>query len=538
MNDWIVVISGNVCAGKTTLAEGLVTRFSVKHVTTSQCIRELRPKVPRDRRELQKAGAALDRETKGRWVANALAQRIDNEPRHQSLFALDCVRTAEQVSALRRQFGQRIVHVHLTADRDELSRRYLARTRTDIDELVSYEGVLADPVERAVPTLGAIADVIIDTQRCTERDVLLRAASHIGLLGRQYKRSVDVLVGGQYGSEGKGQVAAYLSPEYDMLVRVGGPNAGHKVWTETGPITFHHLPSGTTSNPVARIVLGAGAVVRTEALLKEIRQFKVDSERLSIDPQAFVISDADIETERNLRKAIGSTGQGVGAASARRITERSLARDSCALAANDPQLKQFIKPAGELLEDAYANGHRVMLEGTQGTALSLYHGDYPYVTSRETSVAGCLADAGISPARVRRIVMVCRTYPIRVQSPHGGTSGEMSREISWEEIARRSRISLKEIRQTEKTSTTNRPRRVGEFDWSLLRSSASLNAPTDIALTFVDYLNISNRDAYRIDQLDNVTQQFVEEVERVAMAPVSLLSVRFHARAIIDRRRW
>lgn len=130
--------------------------------------------------------------------------------------------------------------------------------------------------------------------------------------------------------------------------------------------------------------------------------------------------------------------------------------------------------------------------------------------------------------------MVCRTYPIRVE----GTSGPMQTELSWEEIARRSEIPLEEIQRAEKTSTTGRRRRVGEFDWTLLRRAASLNGPTDIALTFVDYLSIRNRDARRFEQLTQETIRFIEQVERVAAAPVSLIATRFHYRSIIDRRAW
>ena len=88
------------------------------------------------------------------------------------------------------------------------------------------------------------------------------------------------------------------------------------------------------------------------------------------------------------------------------------------------------------------------------------------------------------------------------------------------------------------TRKARRQRKVGEFDWQLLRRAASLNAPTDVALTFVDYLDIKNREARRFEQLDDATIRFVEEVERVAAAPVSLVSTRFHARGIIDRRAW
>jgi adenylosuccinate synthase len=191
-----------------------------------------------------------------------------------------------------------------------------------------------------------------------------------------------------------------------------------------------------------------------------------------------------------------------------------------------------------VLEEAYANRRKVLLEGTQGTGLSLYHGKYPYVTSRDTTVGGLLSEAGIAPNRVRKIVMVCRSFPIRVQNPANGNSGPLSKEISWAQIAARSGISEAELRRNERTSTTNRKRRVGEFEWDLLRKASSLNGPTDIALTFADYLGVENTRARRFEQLTATTMRLAEEIERVAGAPVSLISTRFDLRSIIDRRAW
>jgi adenylosuccinate synthase len=114
----------------------------------------------------------------------------------------------------------------------------------------------------------------------------------------------------------------------------------------------------------------------------------------------------------------------------------------------------------------------------------------------------------------------------------------MSSEITWVELSRRSGISLSKLKKTEKTSTTNRDRRVSEFDWALLRKAATLNGPTDIALTFADYLHKNNENARRYEQLDPDDIQFIEQVERVAAAPVSLISTRFDFRSIIDRRAW
>ena len=114
----------------------------------------------------------------------------------------------------------------------------------------------------------------------------------------------------------------------------------------------------------------------------------------------------------------------------------------------------------------------------------------------------------------------------------------MGKELSWEEISERSGIPVAELRDSEKTTTTKTQRRVAEFGWSDARRAAALNGPTDIALTFTDYLSIKNKDARRFEQLTAETIRFVEELELVAAASVSLIATRFHYRSIIDRRRW
>jgi adenylosuccinate synthase len=114
----------------------------------------------------------------------------------------------------------------------------------------------------------------------------------------------------------------------------------------------------------------------------------------------------------------------------------------------------------------------------------------------------------------------------------------MGIEIDWKVVSKRSGIPLRQLEDTEKTSTTHRRRRVAEFDWELLRRASALNGPTDIALAFADYLNRKNEDARRFEQLDTPTINFIEELQRVAAAPVSLVSTRFDFRSIIDRRAW
>jgi adenylosuccinate synthase len=535
MTKRIVALSGPVSVGKTTLAERLVERFSAHRLSTRRLLEErLDASRPPTRQQLQRLGDQLDRETQFRWLSEAVARHAAQLPA-DAVVVVDSVRRLDQIDRFREGFGRRVTHVHLRASEAELTARYEARKgRLDVVEFGRYEEVRRNRTERQVQLLAEQADVVIDTDRNELEDTVVRVASHIGLTGRDPGKPVDVILGGQYGSEGKGHLAFHLAPEYEYLMRVGGPNAGHQVIWPNGSIYTHRLlPSGTLAGE-ATLLLGPGAVLDVELLLREIADCQVDAQRLSIDPQAMIIDEQDREAERGLVRAIGSTGQGGGAALLRRI-----GRDgSVALAKDVRALRPFVRSTSEILEAAFAKGCRVLLEGTLGTALSLYHGEYPFVTSRDTTVAGCLAEAGIPPTRVRKVVMVCRTYPIRVMSPQNGTSGSMKGEITWKEISERSGLELDALEGAEKGSVSGNQRRVGEFDWALLRKASVLNGPTDIALTFVDYLSATNRNARRYEQLDPETIRFIEEVERVAGAPVTLISTRFDARSIIDRRAW
>lgn len=532
----IVVLSGPICSGKSELAQLFSERHHAVTIKTRDLILELKPRVKQERASLQRAGEALDRADGGKWVSSALARVIEARRSDGSarLFVLDSARIIQQVESLREAFGASVFHVHLTAKDSVLETRYGARSGKT-QELPSYSDVRKSKTERTIEALAKIADVVVETDRCTPEAVFVRATALLGLYPRAVTQLVDALVGGQYGSEGKGNIVGHIAPEYQLLVRVGGPNAGHQVYGS--PIqVYYHLPSGSERAPHAKIVLGAGSILRIPKLLAEIQDHQLTADRLAIDPQAMVIEEEDIEAEKELQEKISSTRQGVGAATARKIMGRGQeGKQKIQLAKDVRELKPYVKgDVQEIFERAYLNGDRILLEGTQGTTLSLHHGPYPHVTSRDTTVSGCLSDAGIAPRRLRRVIMVCRTYPIRV----GGPSGPMVNEVTFQEIAERSRIPYKELEEREKTTTTKRARRVAEFDWEQLRRSALLNGPTDIALTFADYLGIENRNAFRFEQLNESTLRFVEEVERVSGVPVSLISTKFNVRNVIDRRAW
>lgn len=533
----IVVLSGPVAAGKSTLASTLVARNHGELIKTRDLILERLPNTKSERVALQRAGEKLDANDGGLWVQEALARLVEKRQqgdRPGRFFVVDSVRIKGQVEGIRKAFPSYTHHIHLEAPTEELASRYRARSDTT-DTAAGYEKVSRNRTERGVGELARLADIVVNTGRCSAEEVCIRASALLGIYYKSDDQLVDVIIGGQYGSEGKGNIVGHIAHEYGLLVRVGGPNAGHKVYAEPSPEAYFHLPSGSERAPNAKILIGAGATIYPKKFLEELTTHQIGIDRLSIDPQAMIIEDEDRLAESDGLASISSTAQGVGYATARKIMGRGDSIEiPVRLARDHPSLLPFIRPAQQVLEEAFESGKRVMLEGTQGTALSIHHGDYPFVTSRDTTVGGCLADSGIAPGRVRKVVLVCRTFPIRV----GGPSGPMKYELTYEELASRSAIPIEELIKTEKTTTTNKQRRLSEFDWEQFRRSCFLNSPTDIALTFVDYLSVENRNAFRFEQLTPDTLRFIEEIERVAGRPVSMISTDFSWRNIIDRRQW
>ena len=553
-NRIIVVLSGEIASGKSTLAKNLERYHGFKLLKTRNALlSHAKSRIDsNDRAALQKLGEKLDKETKGEWVVRYFQSTINESNR----IVLDSVRIKEQIDCLRNSYGhQNVMHIHVQASENALERRYFSRNNisdiNNIEEIHRYKSYKANPTERKTKNLIKEADLVIETENSSEEDNLTQAASFLRILPSTFSKNVDVLIGGQFGSEGKGQISGYLAPNYDCLLRVGGPNAGHKVYEYPYADTFHIIPSGARRAPKAKIIIGPGAVISKDVILSEISKYGLEPDRLIIDENATVISEDDKRLETKLSK-IGSTKQGVGGATANNIIKR-LESDDKHKAKYVKEFLQFIGSSRNEYERLFADNKKILLEGTQGTFLSLHHGFYPFVTSRDTAASGCLAEAGISPFRVRKTIMVTRRYPIRVQSPGDGTSGPFTRtefneylrtgkttfpsEITFDIVKERSG-HMDDLTQLEKTTTTKLNRRVAEFSWSLFREACEINSPTDIALTFADYVSYSNRYSRRYDQLTTETKKFIEELERCSGVNVSLIATYFDYRAIIDRRNW
>lgn len=299
---------------------------------------------------------------------------------------------------------------------------------------------------------------------------------------------LQVIVGGQYGSEGKGAVAAYLAAvERRPLVgvRVAGPNAGHSVVDATGKKwKLQAVPVSAVTNLDAELYLAAGSEINPGILQKEIDDLEAAGfrvkDRIAWDTQATVIKQEYLDLEHGgsgtahgeggLTKAIGSTGEGIGAARSARIMRQA-------------ELIGGGVDVATRLRDALKANKTVQLECTQGYALGLHMGHYPKCTSSDCRAVDFMAMAGISPwadyVTDLEIWIVLRSYPIRV----AGDSGYMLQETTWDAVGV----------EPEHTTVTKKVRRVGIWDTKLAAAAVAANGgPSDsvrVAYTFADYNN-------------------------------------------------
>lgn len=320
--------------------------------------------------------------------------------------------------------------------------------------------------------------------------------------------TVTVVVGGFWGDEGKGKIVAYLAKRDRpaVIARGGvGPNAGHTVEGEGFKEGLRMVPSGYV-HAGARLLIGAGVLVDPALMVAEADRLRL-RKRLGVDGNCAVIEERHIEAEKaevHLAETIGSTKSGCGAANADRVYRRAR------LARQVPELEEFIADVPAELHRAIARRRHVLLEGTQGFALSLYHGSYPYVTSKDTTAAQVAADVGVGPTAIDEVVVVFKTFPTRVGP------GPFPTEMAEAEAER---LGLVEF-----GTVTGRRRRVGRWDGALARRACLLNGATQVALTGLDKVDPACRGVRRWADLGPKARAFVRRAERDAGVPVTLIS--------------
>ncbi|WP_298690901.1 adenylosuccinate synthase [uncultured Sulfuricurvum sp.] len=328
----------------------------------------------------------------------------------------------------------------------------------------------------------------------------------------------DLIVGIQWGDEGKGKIVDLLAQKYDCVARYqGGHNAGHTIVVDGKTHALHLIPSGIL-NPKAINIIGNGVVVSPEALIKEMKQFDNLLGRLFVSESAHMILTFHIlidQAKEKLRgeKAIGTTGRGIGPAYSEKIARAGFRlgelRDVEALTNRVIEYFEQNKAIFEALEIAlpsreeltaelngYAEklvpflanttqmawklmdeGQKILLEGAQGTMLDIDHGTYPYVTSSSTISAGACTGLGVNPKDIGKVTGIVKAYCTRVgngpfPTEDHGEVGERLRKVGH-----------------EFGTSTGRPRRCGWFDAVACRYASRLNGCDDLSIMKLDVLD-------------------------------------------------
>ncbi len=327
-----------------------------------------------------------------------------------------------------------------------------------------------------------------------------------------------VVAGAFWGDEGKGKIISYLAlkDKVDVCVRTGSVNAAHTVHFGGKRYALHMVPS-TFVYDKSRLLIGPGANVHVPQFLKEVEETGVKG-RVGVDRQASIIEPRHSEMDRSdgYLKSLGTTGWGVGPA----VQER--AKRSAKLAKDIPELKPYLADVAEEANDAIDASKTVVLEGTQGLMLSLYHGSYPYVTSRDTSAAAICSECGVGPSRVDRVLVVYKAFITRVGV------GDLPGELSREEAVRRGWF--------ETAAGTGRERRSAPFDFELARRVARVHGATEAAVTKLDVLFPSCKNLASFDDLPPKAKEFIGKIEKATGVPVTIIGTGPGALDIIDRR--
>jgi adenylosuccinate synthase len=328
-----------------------------------------------------------------------------------------------------------------------------------------------------------------------------------------------VITGAFWGDEGKGKIISYLAlkDKLDVCLRTGSVNAAHTVWYQGNRYALHMVPAAFVYEK-CRLLIGAGSNVHVAKFLEEVEATNVKN-RIGIDHQASIIEEKHSiqdKTSAHL-KGLGTTGWGIGPAIEERV------RRTAKLAKDIPELQPYLTDVATEVNNAIDAGKKVLLEGTQGLMLSLFHGTYPYVTGRDTSASAICSEAGVGPTKVDNVLVVFKAFVTRV-----GT-GPLPGELTKEEALKRGWF--------ETAAGTGRDRRSAPFNFELARKAVMVNGATQAALTKLDVLFPECKGARTYDKLFTEAKQFINEIEKQTEISVVLIGTGPEALDIIDRRK-
>jgi adenylosuccinate synthase len=344
---------------------------------------------------------------------------------------------------------------------------------------------------------------------------------------------ISIVVGGQFGSEGKGKIALEIvrrNRNCVAAIRVGGTNSGHTAVDRSGRTrVLRQLPAAAIDGGI-KAVLPPGAYIDPEIFVREVADLGIGPSEVLVSPLARVITSEhrDWEAGGELGVAIGSTQSGTGGSVLGAIARQAIKFPVGGAFAKDvPSLKPFLCDTSEVLRRYLADRKRIVVEGTQGFGLSILHGSHwPNATSRDTTAAGFLSEAGLSPLDVDDVTMVIRSYPIRV----AGNSGPLPGETSWEAIVESSGMPTG---HHELTTVTRKIRRIGIFDENVVRRAIIVNAPSRIVLNHLDYIDWDVRSGEISDKVrsfvDDIQNQIDRQIDWLGIGPASVVEAHEHA---------
>lgn len=334
---------------------------------------------------------------------------------------------------------------------------------------------------------------------------------------------ITIVVGAQYGGEGKGKFCSYLASRqhFDAVCRTGGVNSSHTVKREGVTHRLRMMPASAIVRDI-RTFFGAGSLIHVATFLREMRELDVDPASIVVDRNAGVIAPSMVELQRAdpWYAGAGSTLTGTGYASAARSLRRlPLARET-------EELTPFLGDVVKILYDAAALGQAILIEGHQGAGLSNYHGDYPYTSSRDCTAAGLLSEVGLGLGWPTEVVLAVKLFPTR--NHPGRLPGEFSRDQ-----ARARGIAEK---GGGSAGIPDNDRRVGRFELSDVLRAVMLNRPTYLALHGFDYAFPDLAHAATPAALSADALTFIEGIERAVGIPVGIISTGPDVEDTIDLR--
>jgi adenylosuccinate synthase len=330
----------------------------------------------------------------------------------------------------------------------------------------------------------------------------------------------SVIVCGFFGDTGKGKVISYLALKDKVAVtaRAGvGPNAGHTVIHKGKEYRLRMLPSAFLYEK-CRLLIGPGVLINPDILFREM-ELTQSEKRVGVDPQCAIIEAKHIEADKvgQLAEKIKTTGTGTGPCNADRVLR--IAK----LAKEMPALEKYLTDVPFEVNQAIDKGKNVLIEGTQGTYLSLYHGTYPYCTSKDVTASAACSDVGVGPRKIDEVIIVFKAFTTRVGA------GPLPGEISPEEAEKRG--------WSEVGTVTGRVRRAAPFSYELAKRAVMLNSATQAAVTKIDVLFPECKGAKSYTDLSSKAKAFIGRVEKEIKIPVKLIGTGPGALEMVDRRK-